>query len=199
MSTKSVAYGAVVTILLFPIAVIVLNLLQSPPYDPIAQAASQLALGTAGWMMVVGFCGLAVGTLLVAFVLGRTLGRNTALPVVLLALAGLLGFIPAVFPTDGPGAQLSTHGLIHNLTGVVTFILYVAAMVSSVFAFKQSAYWQPLRRVTKIWAGAGIVAFLLIVAFGKSNLFGLTERIALVVFISWLITVAVRAIAEDDG
>lgn len=198
MSTRMAALCGLIATLLFPAAVIILNIVQAPPYDAVSQPASQLALGTGGWLMVVGFVGLAVGTLLVGLVLGRMLATFTTAPVVLLLVAGVLGFVPAVFPTDAQGAALTVHGLIHNLTGVVTFLLYVAAMITAVFRFKRSAFWQPLQGPTKIWAAAGVVAFVLIMALGKANLFGLTERIALAVFISWMITLVVRVIAADS-
>jgi uncharacterized protein DUF998 len=89
----------------------------------------------------------------------RTLRRAGWTPV-LLAVAGVLGFVAAAFPTDPMGVPLTTHGLIHNLGGILTFMLYAAVMLTSGFAFGKSSDWKPFRRVTTCNDGTGWLAML---------------------------------------
>lgn len=195
---RAAAGIAFLGILLFPLAIMAVNVVQAGHHDPLRQPASQLALGTAGWAMDVGFVALALGTIAVAYVLARTLGTYGSLPVILLAAAGVLGFIPAFVPTDPSGVAPTTHGMIHNLNGLVTFILYVGAMIAAAFGFRHSAFWQPLRRTTSVFAGLGVVSFLLLLGLGAANLFGLGERLAIAVWIAWLLVIAWRGFSHAE-
>ena len=73
------ATAALVAIATFPFGVLVANLIQTA-HNPLVLPGSQLALGPGGWLMTIGFCGLAAGTLLVALLFGQTLGSYRAVP-----------------------------------------------------------------------------------------------------------------------
>ena len=199
MRIRTVAVAGFIGVLLFPVAIVVVNVVQAGHHNPLTQPASQLALGTAGWAMNIGFVALAIGTLLVAYLLAGKLGTYRSAPVILLLVAGVLGFIPAFVPTDPNGVAPTTHGLIHNLNGLATFILYVAAMIAAAFAFRRNSYWRPVQRSTAIFAGAGIVAFLLLLGLGAAGLFGLGERLAIAVWVGWLLVIAWRGITTADA
>lgn len=195
---RATAAAGFLGVLLFPVAILVVNIVQGGQHNPLTQPASQLALGTAGWAMDAGFLGLAAGTLLIAYAVARTLGSYKSVPVVLLAIAGLLGFIPAFVPTDPNGVTPTTHGMVHNLNGLATFVLYVAAMITAAFTFRRSLYWQPLQRTTAVFAGLGVIAFLLLLGLGAASLFGLGERVAIAVWVAWLLVVAWRAFSVTE-
>jgi uncharacterized protein DUF998 len=184
---RAAALAAFAGTLYFVVAVVLLNVVQAGSYDTLRQPGSQLELGSGGWLLVIGFYTLAVATLLLAYVLGATLGSFGTLPVVLLAVDGLIGFVPAIFQTDGRHAALTTHGLLHNLGGLITFLLYVAAIVTCAVQFRRSPYWKPIASATRAWAIAAGVSFVLLLLLGGLNLFGLGERIALAVFLSWML------------
>ena len=85
---------------------------------------SELALGRAGSLMAIAFCAMAVGTLALAAVLRETTDARVA--PVLLTVAGLLTLVSAFVHADGPNASTTTHGIIHQASGVLTFLLLVA-------------------------------------------------------------------------
>lgn len=199
MPTKSVAVGAIVATITFPAVVIALNIIQAGHHDPLRQPASQLALGPDGWIMNVAFCALAVGTLLVAYLLRQTLGSYRPLPVIFLIVAGVLGFVPAIFSTDPSGVHPTTHGIIHNLNGLVTFILYVAAIIASAFAFRTNPYWRDFQRTTAVWAVGAVLSFVLLLVLGGVGFFGLGERIAIAVWVAWLVAIAGRILLRNPS
>lgn len=184
---RPAAFAAFACTAYFAAALVVLNIVQASSYDTLRQPGSQLELGAGGWLLVIGFFSLAVGTLLLAYVLGATIGSFRALPVVLLAVDGLIGFLPAVFQTDGQHAALTTHGLIHNLGGLITFLLYVGTIAACAFQFRHSPYWSPVAVATRSWAIAAVASFVVLLVLGGLNLFGLGERIALAAFLSWML------------
>jgi uncharacterized protein DUF998 len=196
---RPAALAAFAGTLYFVVALVLLNVVQAGSYDTLRQPGSQLELGSAGWLLVIGFYSLAVGTLLLAYVLGATLGSFAAVPVVLLAVDGVIGFVPAIFQTDGQHAALTTHGLLHNLGGLITFLLYVAVIVACAIQFRRSPYWRAAAPATRAWAIAGGVSFVLLLALGGLNLFGLGERIALAVFLSWMLYVSWFAALSAEG
>ena len=189
-AVRPAALAVFVCTLYFAAALVVLNVVQGASYNAIEQAGSQLELGRAGGLLVVGFFALALGTLILAYVLGVTLGSFRALPVVLLAADGVIGLLPALFQTDGQNAAPSTHGLVHNLAGFITFLLYVAAMISCAFAFRSSSYWSRASRPAAAWAVAAICSFAVLLVLGGLKMFGLGERVALAAFLSWMLYVS---------
>ena len=196
-SLRPLALGALVALGWFVVALIVLNVVQRGQYDALRQAGSRLALGKGGWLLTIGFCGLGIGTLLVAWLIRRTAPEARAVPP-LLAVAGVLQFVAAVSPTDANGASLTNHGLVHNLAGLVSFLLYVAAMVVAGFSFRMSLEWRSFSRATTVWSICAVVSLLLTFILGGLGFFGLGERIALVALVSWLVAVAWRVQARPS-
>jgi len=177
---------------LFPLIVIALHVVQRREYHPVSQAVSELALGRSGWLMAVAFCSSGIGTLLLAHLLRRSSARPRVAPV-LLSLAGLLSLVSAFVHADPSSATTtSAHGRIHVLVGVATFLLIVAAMFSSVRAFRRSAEWRPLATPTRIWAILSVPLFLLIPLSGSAH-FGLAQRAFLSVLFAWPLTVSLFA------
>ncbi len=192
ISTRTIGTAAVVGLASFPIVVATLNIVQSGHYDALTQPASQLALGQDGWLMTAAFCAFGLGTLLLAAVMRRTLPGNRWVPG-LLAVAGLLGFVAAAFPTDPTGVPVTTHGLIHNVGGLATFMLYVAVMIMSGLAFRKIPDWKSFSRATLVWGGLAIVGFLIMLILGGLHLFGIGQRIAIGTWLTWLLVTAWRA------
>jgi hypothetical protein len=114
----------------FPIAVVFLQLIQPDDYTPVSHAMSELALGRAGLLMGLAFCGLGTGTILVAGVLGNTVERMRVRPILLL-IAGVLDFVSAMFRINAPNAPLTTVSNVHEVAGALTFLLMTAAMFAS--------------------------------------------------------------------
>ena len=189
-STQSLARGAFAGIAAFPLVVVALHLVQAGSYHPVSQAVSELALGRGGWLMAVAFCSLGAGTLLLGLTLHR-LEPRPRVAVRLIMASGLLSFVSAFVHADGSGPA-TTHGQIHQLVGVVTFILMISGMFALVRSFRRNPTWQPLAAPTRIWAIAAVVAFVLIPVSGADH-FGLAQRVFLTLILSWALTVSAYA------
>jgi uncharacterized protein DUF998 len=94
---------------------------------------------------------------------------------------------------DPPSAAISsTHGQIHQLVGLVTFVLLVAGMFSAVRPFRRDPAWRPLATPTLVWGVVAVAAFGSVAFAGDAD-FGLAQRAFLVTCLSWVVTVGWRA------
>jgi hypothetical protein len=189
-SSALLPLAAFATTAVFPLVVVALHLVQSGHYHPLSQAVSELALGRAGWLMVIAFCSIGIGSLLIALVL-RRIATHPRIAPALLGMSGLLSFVSAFVHADGSGPT-TTHGQIHQLVGVATFILIVAAMFSLVRAFRRDPSWRPIATPTLAWALTALASFFLVPISGNAY-FGVAQRIMLAVFISWQLTISLYA------
>lgn len=193
LSSRALATAAFGGIAQFPIVLIGLNLVQKDHYSALAQPASQLALGQGGWVMFFAFSVLGLGMIALALFIRGAVAGAVAVPVIL-GVVGVMDFVVAVFTTDPTGVQLTVHGLIHNTTGLASFVLEIVAIVVAGFSFRRSPQWRSFSRTTFIWAGIAIGAFVLLFALSPLNLFGLAQRISVATHLSWFLVVAWRGI-----
>ena len=189
-SSASLPLAAFATTAVFPLVVVALHLVQSGHYHPLSQAVSELALGRAGWLMVIAFCSIGIGSLLIALVL-RRIATHPRIAPALLGMSGLLSFVSAFVHADGSGPT-TTHGQIHQFVGVATFIFIVAAMFSLVRAFRRDPFWRPIATPTLAWALTALASFFLVPISGNAY-FGVAQRIMLAVFITWQLTISLYA------
>jgi hypothetical protein len=189
-SSASLPLAAFATTAVFPLVVVALHVVQSGHYHPLSQAVSELALGRAGWLMAIAFCSIGTGSLLIALTL-RRIATHTRVAPALLATSGLLSFVSAFVHADGSGPT-TTHGQIHKVVGIATFILITAAMFSLVRAFRRDPVWRQMATPTLAWALAAVASFFLIPISGNAY-FGVAQRIMLATFISWQLTISLYA------
>ena len=128
-SRPTLGRAAFAGIAVFVAIVCVLHVVQSGTYHPLSEAVSELALGRAGWLMAIAFCSIGTGTLLLAAVLIR-LSSRPRVAAWLIGLSGALSYVSAFVHADGPGRSTS-HGTIHQIVGVTTFILLVYNITES--------------------------------------------------------------------
>jgi hypothetical protein len=188
----SLALAAFGSLAIFPLLVVALHVVQAGHYHPLRQAISELALGRAGWLMTIGFCASGIGTLLLALTLRRSSTKPRVAPT-LLAASGLLSFVSAFVHADPSTSTITTtHGQIHKLAGIATFILIIAAMFLLVRTFRADPAWRPLATLTRLWAFAALASFFLIPVSGDAY-FGLAQRILIGTSLSWLLTTSLYA------
>lgn len=188
----SLATAALVSASLFPLIVIVLNLVQRRDYSPTRQAISELALGSGGNFMVLAFCGLGIGIFLLALIIFRT-SRNARVTPLLLAVASVLaGPVSAAFHTDRTGARTTMHGNIHNGAGLAAFLLILVAMITAAYRFRREPKWRSHAAPNTALAALGIVTFFLIPMLGNSH-FGLAQRLFVGTFVAWILASATHA------
>lgn len=180
------ATGALVSMSLFPLIVITLNVVQSHSYSPTRQAISELALGTGGGLMAVAFCGLGVGIFLLALIIHRTTHRARVTPLLLMVASVLAGPVSAAFHTDRSGAKATLHGTIHDNAGLGAFLLILLAMITAAYRFRREPEWRSHSVPTAVLAVLATAAFFLIPVLGDGR-FGLAQRLFVGTFVAWLL------------
>ncbi len=185
-SISQLAGAAFVCVAIFPLIVVALHLVQQNHYHPVSEAISELALGQAGWLMTIAFCSLATGTLLLTAVLRRENVQPRVAPV-LLGVTGLLSFVSAFIHADPSSGASTTHGQIHQLAGIATFILIIVSMFLLARGFRRDPRWSPLATPTRICSLLAIASFVATGAAGNAYL-GLGQRCLIGVSLAWMLT-----------
>lgn len=144
LSNRSLANAALAALATFPLIVIALHIVQRGHYHPLSQAVSELALGRAGWLMWIAFCGAGTGLICLGILHRRLVERSRTAPV-LLATAGILAYVSAVFHADPENATTtSLHDEIHQTASLIAFVMIIIAMFVSSRRFHQDPRWQRL-------------------------------------------------------
>lgn len=190
VSTRSLATISASSLAVFPIVVVLLNLVQASDYSARSQAMSELALGRGGGLMFVAFTLMGVGTFTLAGLLHRELPRARVAPAALV-VAAVLDVTSAIFHTNRTGTPATTMSDIHQFAGIITFVLVVIAMFSTVRHFRHHQRWAGFAIPTLVWSIAAFATFFLIPVLGDAS-FGLAQRIFVATWLSWMITTAIR-------
>jgi hypothetical protein len=186
-SGRTVTTIALVGLCTWPTIVVVLQIVQGSTYHPLVQAASELSRGRGGILMALAFTALGAGTTAFAYALRAATGARVA--PVLLVLSGFCDIVSAIFRAD-LGATHTVSGHIHDTTGIVTFVLIIAAMFAAIRPLRRSASFGTLAWWTLGWAVTAVGAFFLFPILGDAH-FGLAQRIFIASWLSWLIATTV--------
>lgn len=178
-----------------------------PGYSQLSDSVSELTISGAPARMffVVTFScyNIAVGALALGLFRSSRRTRATRLAAILfvaVAVAGVL--MVTVLPQDPMGTKITVRGTGHIVTaGVAAFGLVAAAFLWA-SAWRSDPLWKPMSR----WSRAAGIAILVTGAGGMialatgATVFGLTERLTQLCFLSWfaaLGTYAWRAVSHD--
>jgi hypothetical protein len=197
LSTRALATTTLAGLAAFPVLVVVLHVIQRGSYDPASQAVSELAVGRAGWLMAVAFPASGLGLLGFAALIRRTDPGAVAVPV-LATVSAATTTLSAVFRAD-PEAASTTHGAVHQILGVVSFVLLTVAMFVCARRFGRTRLWGPWARPSLVWGLAATATFLLVPfqVLGADH-FGIAQRIFLAVWLSWPITLSAYARRQNE-
>lgn len=192
LSTRALATLTLAGLVTWPVLVVLLHLIQRGSYHPASQAVSELALGRGGWLMAIAFPAAGLGIIGFTALIRRTDPGAVAVPV-LGIVSAVATILAAVFRAD-PENGTTTHGTIHELLGIVSFVTLVAAMFVCARRFRRVALWRAWAMPSLVWGIAGIATFLLVPTnlLGADH-FGIAQRIFLAVWLSWPITLTVHA------
>lgn len=184
VSIRRTARIALAGLLAWPAIVLVLHLVQRDDYDPARQAISELARGRGGTVMAVAFVAFGLGT--VAFGAALHTATRARVAPLLLGLAGVGDVLSAIFRAD-VGDTRTLAGQIHQVTGMVTFGLIVAAMVATVRPLNRLPGGAILARATAVWIAGPVATFFLFPILGDDR-FGIAQRVFIATWLSWLVT-----------
>ncbi|MEV0338956.1 DUF998 domain-containing protein [Nocardia sp. NPDC050713] len=174
-----------------------------PDYNALVVPDSNLELGPGGWMQITNY--IVTGALLLAFTVGvRRLLRsgrgNTWVPI-LLGIYGLtfvaIGPVlpdPSLGYPPGASEELTIHGAIHSLLGLVQFTSLTAACF--VLARRDEALgsrgWSRYSKATGLLVATSYVAFALTAKLVDGGPAGLIERIGIIACGIWIALLAIR-------
>ena len=171
----------------FWLAVVVsLPVLTPDAYDPVEQSISALALVRFGGFMNAAFLAFGLGSVALAYGLHRSLGDARLAPL-LLAACGLLWALLALFRTGSAGIGAA----VHDTVATASFLLIVVVMFLFAGAFRGDGRWRSFAGPTAVWAVVAVGALLSIPLLGE-GLFGISERLYVAAFVSWMVTTAIR-------
>jgi hypothetical membrane protein len=192
------APGAMMLILLYPVAAITLHLLPTG-FNPVTHELSDYANGPYGWLMTVGFLGLGLGSLLLVWIVarGHDAGLLSPATLVLLGVWGAARFLAAFFHDDLPGAVPTVHGRIHNVLAALAFFSVSVAMILASRSFRREPRWSSLSMLSLVLGVLALIATLLFVGGVESSspthpVLGLSERVFYVCAIVWLLLIGSR-------
>ena len=109
-----------------------------------------------------------------------------------LGLYGVSELLAALFPIDD-GAEASTSGTIHNIVGNVSFFGFPISVILLSLGMGKDERWRSLRLPALALAGVVVLTVVLtMVGFNLGIGFGLTQRLANVAVLVWMLVVALR-------
>ncbi|MDQ4062928.1 MAG: DUF998 domain-containing protein, partial [Actinomycetota bacterium] len=121
-----------------------------------------------------------------AFGLYRSVDAALSAPL-LLAVTSVLWFLLGIFHTGVCG----TEPFIHGILALTSFVLILIVMFASAWRFRSDTRWRSFVLPTFLWAIVAVVALFSIPLLGD-GLFGVSERVFVGVFVSWLLVTAIR-------
>ncbi len=183
---RSAATLAIICFVYWMMTVVTLPILTADVYDPVVQSISALALGRFGALMNVAFFAFGVGSLALAFGLYRAVHNTVAAPL-LLAVASVLWFLLGALQTEPGGAE----SVAHFAVALTSFLLILVVMFLFARRFRGDARWRSFALPTLVWAIVAVAAFCLIPLLGD-EVFGVSERVFVAVWVSWLLATAIR-------
>ncbi len=183
----------IVALSAFPVSFVIADI-ASPEYHPLAEPISRYVNTSTGWLTVLGMVCLAVGAGLAV----RRVPPELRLGRIALGTFAAAVLIAAAFPADPPG-NWSNPSLADTVHGQAAMVAFVAFPIAAVALSRDD---RALR--TLAWAAVGATAIMAVTLIdvitvrelgvaGLPTLLGLTERIALVTYVAWLIAIVARA------
>jgi hypothetical protein len=186
------------------IAVYLLNLAAlhflRPDVNPMLEPVSTYAVGPYGFLFIAANIGSGLAALALTLGLYRGIaprGRSSV-GLFLLGLYGISELMAAIFPID-VGAEATIAGTIHNIVGNISFFAFPIGVILLSLGMGKDERWRSFRRTAL--ALSLLVVLTVILTMVGSNIgigFGLTQRLANVTALAWMLLVALhlRSLAQ---
>jgi hypothetical protein len=165
-----------------------------PDVNPVLEPMSNYAVGSYGFLLTAVEIGSSLAAL--ALILGLYLGiappGRSYVGLFLLGLYGVSQLLAGIFPID-VGAETTTVGAIHNILGNIAFFSFPIAVILLSLGMGKDERWRSLRRPALALAGVVVLTVILtMVGFNIGIGFGVTQRIANVAQLVWMVAVALH-------
>jgi hypothetical membrane protein len=171
-----------------------------PDVNPVLEPISNYGVGSYGFLLTVAVVGSGLATL--ALVAGLYLGiappGRSYVGLFLLALFGISELLAGIFPID-VGEEATTAGTIHNIVGNISFFCFPIAAILLSLRMGKDERWQSFRRPALALSIVVVLTVILTIAgFNLGIGFGVTQRVANVAVLMWMLVLALhlRSVAQ---
>ena len=198
-ATRFLALLAIVGIADFLLNIAALHFLR-PDVNPVLEPMSNYAVGPYGFLFIAADIGLGLAALALTCGLYLSIappGRSYV-GLFLLGLYGVSVLLAGIFPID-VGGEATTFGTIHNIVGNISFFGFPIAVILLSLGMGKDERWRSLRLPALALAGVVVLTVILtMVGFNLGIGFGVTQRIANVAALVWMLVVALhlRSVAQ---
>ena len=171
-----------------------------PDVNPVLEPMSNYAVGPYGFLLTAADIGSGLAALALTFGLYLSIappGRSYV-GLFLLGLYGVSVLLAGIFPID-VGGEATTFGTIHNIVGNISFFGFPIGVILLSLGMGKDERWRSFRRTAL--ALSLLVVLTVILTMVGSNIgigFGLTQRLANVTALAWMLLVALhlRSLAQ---
>jgi hypothetical protein len=172
-----------------------------PDVNPVAEPISTYgASGPYGFLFLAADLGSAVAAL--ALMLGLYLGMvppaRSYVGLFLLGVYGISELLAGLFPLD-VGGEATTVGTIHNIVGNIAFFGFPIAVILLSLAMGKDERWRSFRRLALAVAFAVVLTVILTIVGSNIGLFGVTQRLANITAMLWILLVGLRLRSMAQG
>jgi hypothetical protein len=171
-----------------------------PDVNPVLEPMSNYAVGPYGFLLTAADIGGGLAALALTFGLywGIAPPGRSYVGLFLLGLYGVSVLLAGIFPID-VGGEATTVGTIHNIVGNISFFGFPIAVILLSLGMGKDERWRSFRRpALALSLVVVLTAILTIVGFNLGIGFGVTQRIANVAALVWMIVLALhlRSVAQ---
>jgi hypothetical membrane protein len=171
-----------------------------PDVNPVLEPISNYGVGPYGFLLTVADIGSVLATF--ALVFGLYLGiappGRSYVGLFLLALYGVSELLAGIFPID-VGGEATTAGTIHTIVGNISFFCLPIAAILLSLRMGKDEQWRSIRRPAVALSIVVVLTVILTIAgFNLGIGFGVTQRVANLAVLVWMLVVALhlRSVAQ---
>ena len=165
-----------------------------PDVNPVLEPISNYAVGPYGFLFTAADIGggLAALALILGLYLGIAPRARSYIGLFFLGLYGVSVLLAGIFPID-VGGETTTVGAIHNIVGNIAFFGFPIAVILLSLGMGKDERWRSFRRPALALSIVVVLTVILtIVGFNLGIGFGVTQRIANVAALVWMLAVALQ-------
>lgn len=192
-ATTLLALIAIVGIADYLLNLVALHFLR-PDVNLVLEPISNYAAGPYGFLLTAASIGsgLAALALMVGLYLGIAPPARSYVGLFSLGLYGVSVLLAGVFPID-LGAETTMNGIIHNIVGNLSFFSFPIAVILLSLGMGKDERWRSMRLPALALSGVVVLTVVLtMVGFNLGIGFGVTQRLANVAVLLWMVVVALR-------
>jgi hypothetical protein len=171
-----------------------------PDVNPVLEPISTYGSGAYGFLFTAADIGSGLAALALAFGLYQDIaprGRSYV-GLFLLGLYGVSELLAGIFPID-VGGEATTVGTIHNIVGNIAFFAFPIGVILLSLGMGKDERWLSFRRPALAVSIAVVLTVVLTIVGSNIGLFGVTQRLANVTAMLWMLVVALQLRSVAQG